>query len=183
MIIFIGGLPGTGKSSVARCLAEKLSINYYDVDEVKKVIGPQDPDFDYNMKHGIPFTEEMRLKVFKKVVEDFESLSKSNRHLLVDESLHLKKSRQVLFDGAKAHFGGYVIVWVKTDEQIVEERLTSKKRTGHILITDAMKMYRSFAKEFEPFEGSYIVCENNGSIGETTEKLYYLIQNLASLKI
>jgi gluconate kinase len=183
MVIFVGGLPGAGKSSVARFLAEKLSINYYDVDEVKKVIGPQDPDFEYNMKHGIPFKEEVRLKVFKKVVEDFESLSKSHAHLLVDESLHLKKSRQVLFNGAKEYFGGYVIVWVKTDEALVEKRLTSKKRTGHILITDPMKMYRSFAKEFEPFAGSYIVCENNGSIKETTEKLYSVIQNLASLKV
>ncbi len=182
MVIFIGGLPGSGKSSIARSLAEKLPVNYYDVDEVKRVIGPQDPDFGYNMKHGIPFTEEVRLKVFEKVVEDFESLSKSNEHLLVDESLHLKKSRQVLFDGAKAYFGGYVIVWIKTDEAIVEERLTGKERTGHIL-SDPMKMYRSFAKEFEPFDGSYIVCENNGSIGETTEKLYSMIQNLASLKI
>ena len=183
MVIFIGGLPGAGKSSIARFLAEKLSINYYDVDEVKKVIYPQDPDFDYNMKHGIPFKAQTRLKVFEKVVEDFESLSKSNVHLLVDESLHLKKLRQVLFDGANAHFGGYVIVWIKTDKQVVEERLTSKKRTGHILITDPMKMYRSFAKEFEPFDESYIVCENNGSIGETTEKLYSVIQNLVSLKI
>ena len=183
MVIFVGGLPGSGKSSVARFLAEKLSIHYYDVDEVKKLIGPQDPDFEYNMKQGIPFTEEVRLKVFRKVVEDFKSLSKSNAHLLVDESLHLKKSRQVLFDGAKAHFGGYVVVWVKTDEAIVEERLTTKKRTGHILMTDPMKMYRSFVKEFEPFEGSYIVCENNGSIEETTEKLYSLIQDLAALRI
>lgn len=182
MVIFVGGLPGAGKSSVARALAEKISIYYYDVDEVKRVIGPQDPDFEYNMKHGIPFTEEVRIKVFKKVVEDFEPLSKSNAHLLVDESLHLKNSRQILFDGAKVHFGGYVVVWVKTDEALVEERLAGTERTGHIL-SDPMKMYRSFAEEFEPFDGSYIVCENNGSIEEAMERLYSVIQNLASLKI
>ena len=86
MVIFVGGLPGAGKSSVARFLAEKLSIYYYDVDEVKKVIGPQDPDFEYNMRQGIPFTKEVRLKVFKKVVDDFEPLSETNAHLVVDES-------------------------------------------------------------------------------------------------
>jgi hypothetical protein len=51
------------------------------------------------------------------------------------------------------------------------------------MLTDPMKMYHSFAKEFEPFDESYIMWENNGSIGETTEKLYCSIKNLASLKI
>jgi len=39
---------------------------------------------------------------------------------------------------------------VKADEAIIEQRLRSKARKDHIL-TDPLKMYRSFAKEFESF--------------------------------
>jgi predicted kinase len=65
--------------------------------------------------------------------------------LVVDETLHLRRPRQILLDAAKAWFGGYVIVWVKADEAVIEQRLRSKDRTDHIL-KDQLKMNRSFAK-------------------------------------
>lgn len=181
MIVFVAGLVGAGKSSVAKRLADKLSILHYDVDQVKKEVYPQDPDFEYCMTHGIPFREETRLKVFQKVVADFQRLSENHTHLIVEECLHLKRLRQVLFDAAEAHFGGYVVVWVKADEAVIQERLLSKQRKDHIL-KDPLKMYRSFAKEFEGFEGCHIVCENNGSIEEATESLLSMMKNLASFK-
>lgn len=182
MVIFVAGLVGVGKSAIARHLAESLSIQYYDIDAVKKVIYPQDPDFARNIRDGIPFKEETRLKVFHKVAADFSHLAEHHRHLVVDETLHLRRPRQVLLDAAKTFFGGYMIVWVKTDEAIIQERLKSKERKDHIL-TDPLKMYRSFAKEFERFDESHIVCENNGSIEEATESLLSLVRHLASLRM
>jgi len=181
MVIFVAGLVGVGKSSIARRLAERLSIHYYDIDGVKKVIYPQDPDFERNIRDGIPFKEETRLKVFQKVVADFSYLAGNHRHLVVDETLHLRRPRQILFDAARTCFGGYVIIWVKAEEAAIEQRLKSKDRKNHIL-TDPLKMYHSFAKEFESFDESHIVCENNGSIEEATDSLISMIRNLASLK-
>jgi gluconate kinase len=180
MVIFVAGLVGVGKSAIARRLAERLSIPYYDVDDVKKVIYPQDPDFERNIRNGIPFKEETRLKVFRRVAADFISLAKDHKHLVADETLHLKRPRQVLLDAARACFGGYVILWVTASEAVIEQRLKTKNRKDHIL-TDPLKMYRSFAKEFERIDEPHIVCENNGSVEEATEGLITLIQNLASL--
>ena len=182
MIIFVGGFVGAGKSSIARRLAERYSFHYYDIDEVKKAIYPQDPDFKYNLTHGIPFKDETRLKVYEKVVSDFADLAQHYTHLVVDETLHKQKLRQILFDGAKKHFGDYIIIWIQTDETIIKERLTSKERTDHMLKKDPMKMYRSFAKEFENFERSYIVCHNNSSLDEATASLFSLFDNLTSIK-
>jgi len=102
--------------------------------------------------------------------------------LVVDETLHLRKLRQVLFDAAKACFGAYVVIWIKADEPVIEERLKTQARKGHIL-RDPLKMYGSFAKEFERFDESHIVCENNGSVEEAAENLVSLIRNLASLNL
>jgi gluconate kinase len=181
MVIFVAGLVGVGKSSIARRLAERLSIHYYDIDEVKKIVYPQDPDFEQNIRNGIPFKEETRLKVFRRVAADFIHLAENHKHLVVDETLHLRRPRQVLLEAAKACFGGYVIIWVRADEAVIEQRLRSKDRKDHIL-TDPLKMYRSFAKEFERFDESHVVCENNGSIEEAAESLLALIRNLASLE-
>jgi gluconate kinase len=182
MVIFVAGLVGVGKSAIARRLADKLSIHYYAIDDVKKIIYPQDSAFEQNIRNGIPFKEETRLKVFRKVVADFSHLARTDKHLIVDETLHLRRPRQVLFDAAKTLFGGYGIVWVRASEAIILERLKNKERKNHIL-TDPLKMYRSFAKEFESFDESHIVCENNGSVEEATESVLSLIRNLASLEL
>ena len=181
MVIFVAGLVGVGKSAIARLLADRVSMPYYSVDEVKKVIYPLDPDFERNIRNGIPFKEETRLKVFRQVAADFSRLAKNHKHLVVDETLHLRRPRQVLFDAAKACFGGYVIIWVKADEAVIERRLGSKDRKDHIL-TDPLKMYRSFAAELENIDEPHIVCKNNTTVEEATEGLVSLIRNLATLR-
>src|SRR5512136_1051873 len=109
MVIFVAGLVGVGKSLIAQLLADRLLIPHYSVDDVKKSIYPQDPDFEKNIRNGIPFKEETRLKVFRQVAADFSHLAENHQHLIVDETLHLRKPRQILFDAAKACFGGYVV--------------------------------------------------------------------------
>jgi len=180
MVIFVAGLVGVGKSAIARFLAEKFAIPYYSVDEVKKLIYPQDPDFEKNIRNGIPFKEETRLKVFRQVAADFANLAENHKHLVVDETLHLRRPSQVLFEAAKTCFGGYVIIWIRADEAVIEQRLRKKDRKNHIL-TDPLKMYRSFVKELEPIDEAHIVCENNTSVEEATEGLIALIRELASL--
>jgi gluconate kinase len=181
MVIFVAGLVGVGKSSIAKLLSDRLSIHYYDIDEVKKAVYPLDPDFERNIREGIPFKEETRLKVFQKVAADFSHLAGNHKHLIVDETLHLRRPRRILLDAAKACFGGYVIIWVRADEAVIEQRLKSDDRKDHIL-TNPLRMYRSFAKEFERFDEPHIVCENNGSVEEATEGLLSLIHRLASFR-
>jgi gluconate kinase len=175
MVIFVGGLIGTGKTSLARALAEKLGVYYYDVDLVKKTVYPTDPNYEYNLKNNIPFSDETRIKTFNRVVEDFAKLSKEHKNIIVDETLHKKSLRQILFDGAEKYFGKYIIAWIKAGETIIKDRLTKNQREGHIL-KDAFGMYLSFKKQFEGFENVDITFENNASLAESAEQLAKLVQ-------
>lgn len=179
MIIFVGGVIGAGKSSVAKGLAEHLSLQYYDVDEHKRAIYKKDPDYQHNMEHGIPFCEETRKKVFHKVVADFADLSHSHKHMVVDEALHKKKLREYLFKGADKYFGGYLIIWVKASEEVILARLRNKTREGHLL-QDPVSMHMAFLKEFEPFEESLIICRNDGAMEDTIKEINQLFDNIAT---
>jgi len=178
MIIFVGGLIGAGKSSVARGLAEHLSVHYYDVDEHKRPIFSQDPDFQRNMEQGIPFSEQTRMRVFQKVVGDFTELAKTHQHLVVDETLHNNQLREFLFAGAKKHFGGYLVIWVKASEEVTLKRLTSRVREGHLL-QEPVSMHKAFLEQFEPFEESIIICRNDGALEDTIEEINQLFDNIA----
>ena len=178
MIIFVGGVVGAGKSSVAKGLAEHLSLFYYDVDKHKRDIYRQDPDFKHNLDNGIPFCEETRMKLYRKVVSDFSELSKIHQHLVVDETLHKQELRHFLFAGAKKYFTSYIVVWVKASEEIILDRLTRQVRKGHIL-RDPVNMHKNFMKEFEPFRQSIVVCRNDGLLEDTIKELENLFDTIA----
>ncbi len=174
-VIFVGGLIGTGKTSLAKALAQKLGIPYCDVDKFKKEVYPTDPNYEYNLKNNIPFSDATRTKTFNRVVEEFDELSKNNKYIVVDETLHKKSLRKILFEGAKKYFGEYIVVWVRADEVIIKERLNSVPRDGHIL-KDAFGMYMSFKKEFEEFESPDIVFYNNGILEDSANQLTELVR-------
>lgn len=175
MVIFFGGLIGTGKTSLARALAERLGIYYYDVDFVKKEVYPTDPNYEYNLKNNIPFSDETRTKTFNRVVQDFKKLSKKYENIIVDETLHKKSLRQILFNGAEKYFEKYIVVWIKADEMIIKDRLSKKQREGHLL-KDSFGMYLSLKKQFEGFEKIDVNFENNASFTESVEQLVKLVQ-------
>lgn len=176
MVIFVAGLVGTGKTSLSQALSKKLGIFHYDVDEIKKLIYPTDPDYESNLKNSIPFSEETRAKVFNRVVEDFPQLAKEHKHIIVEEVLNRKNLRQILFDGADKYFGGYIIVWVKSDEAIIKRRLESNQREGHIL-KNPFGMYLSLKQQYQDFDNADIVFENNGTLEEAANQLTELVKH------
>lgn len=180
MIVFVSGLIGAGKSTIAKGLAAEINCPYYDIDEIKKKVFAEDPDFQKNMELGIPFSNATRARVYQRVIDEFAVLRQQSKYLVVDEVLHKRQLRHKLFDAAEEIFGDFMVVWVRADEDVVRQRLTGSKREGHIL-DDPMPMYESFRREFEDFNRSVIVCSNNGTPQQSIDLLNALIANTSEL--
>ena len=180
MIVFVGGLIGAGKSTIARMLADAFGCHYYDVDEVKKSVFRNDPDYERNLRDGIPFSDETRSRMFEQVIHDLESLRESHEHIVVDEVLHRRELRHKLFDAAESIFGEFIVVWVQADEPVILERLRASKRKNHFL-DDPIPMHEAFRREFENFNRSVIICNNNGTPEDAFARLMQLMSNTAAL--
>lgn len=175
MVIFLAGNIGTGKTSLAKVLAVRLTIPHYEVDYVKKVVVSEDSRLQWNVLHNVPFPEEARIKMFTRAVEDFARLAKDHRHLIVDETLHKKGPRQILLDGAVRYFGSYLMVLVEATEARIMERLMDTEREEHVL-SDPMGMYHAIKREFDPFDRVDIRFKNNMTIDKAAVKLERLIR-------
>jgi len=180
VIIFVGGLIGAGKSTIAKGLASHFDFPYYDVDKIKKVVYREDPDFDKNLREGIPFCDETRIKVFEMVCKDLESLVEKEPHVVVDETLHKRETRHVLYDEARRMAGGFIVVWVHADEDLILERLGGQKREGHLL-DDPLPMHHKLRAEFEDYKRCIIDCPNNRSPDEAVGGLVKLIESIGTL--
>ncbi len=180
MIIFVGGLVGAGKSTIAKRLATEIGCRYYDADEIKKQVFSQESDYELNLRKGIPFSDEARVKVFDRVIEDLRDLRASHDHLVVDETLHRRELRHRLYRAAEDIYGDFLVIWVRADENVIVNRLEANKREGHFL-DDPLAMFESFRRQFEDFNRSVIVCNNNGSPKEAVTSLKQLVACTSTL--
>ena len=180
MIIFVGGTIGAGKSTIARGLATHFGFPYYDVDEVKKVVYRQDPDFEKNMSEGIPFSDETRREVFRQVCSDLDDLVEKQPNIVVDETLHKREIRHILYDQARKIAGGFIVIWVQAREDVILKRLGKKKRSGHLL-DDPLPLHNTITREFEDYNRCVIDCPNNGLPEEAVADLVHLIESIGAL--
>lgn len=180
MIIFVGGLIGAGKSTIARGLAGVLEVPYYDIDEVKKAVFRTDPDYDRNMREGIPFSDATRARVYDRVIADLGVMRQTADMVVVDETLHKRDLRRRLYGAARELFGDFLVIWVRADDAVVQARLMATKREGHIL-DDPLPMQEAFRRQFEDFNRSVIVCNNNGAAKDSIAMLQGLFRTVANL--
>ena len=150
------------------------------MDEIKKVVYRQDPNFERNIAEGIPFSDELRLEVFRRMFDDLEQLIETDPHVVVDETLHKREIRHVLYDEARRIAGDFIVIWVQAREEVILERLGGKKRTGHIL-DDPLPLHNAFRREFEDYNRCVIDCPNNGTAEEAVADLVHLIEAIGGL--
>lgn len=180
MIIFVGGVIGAGKSTVAKGLADHFEFPYYDVDDVKKEVFRQDPDYRKNIAEGIPFSDALRRELFRRVFDDLEELVTKYPHIVVDETLHKREIRHFLYQEAERIAGGFIVIWVQAREDVILQRLGANKRVGHFL-SDPLPLHEAFKRDFEEYDRCVIDCHNNGEASDTVAELVMLFENITSL--
>ena len=174
------GESGSGKSTVAQGLAKHFQFHYYDVDEVKKLVCSENPEYARCMAEGVPLPDEARLEVFERVVRDLEELARREENIVVDETLHRRVMRHVLYDAARRISGDFIVVWVRADKSVIVDRLRAKKREGHIL-DDPLPMHEAIARDFEEFNRSVIVCSNNSTPENAVADLVSILEKIAGV--
>ncbi len=181
MVIFVSGLVGAGKSTIAKALAQEINSPCYEVDRVKREVYQQDPDYERKFREGIPFSNAIRSKVYKRVATDLEALSAQHDYVVVDEVLYSRQLRHKLFRAVEDIFGHFIIIWVRADEAVLLDRLRTQKREGHLLMEDPVPMHEAIRRQFEGFHRSVIVCNNMGTPQDSVASLKILLNGASRL--
>jgi len=147
MIIVLAGLIGVGKTTIAKEVSKRLDIPLYSIDDDKKKVYKEHPNYDYFLANNIPFPDDIRKKAFGAALDGLRILSRKNRHCIVEETFHKKNIREPFFAEVETLFGSMILTLVTADEATVRLRL--KDRSGHMV---GYGMYLSFREQFEPFE-------------------------------
>lgn len=158
------GLPGVGKSTVSRAIANELGADVLRTDVIRKELFAN-PEY----------TSEETTSVYDGL------LTRAWRHLDVGESIVLdatfkRRERRIgardLADSVGARFR---LVRVCCDEDVIERRIA--ERDG---VSDAdLDIYRSFRERFESVEMDHVVIDNSGSEAATRDRVARAFGDLA----
>ena len=143
-LILIAGLPGVGKSTLARRVAEQENAEIVDVDDFKR--SEKDP----NRVASQVTPPEVRWRWYEKALVYAFSLKVST--VVMDETFHLQSLRERFED--RCFLQEVEVQWIEVccNSETVERRLLEKVRVGHLLSPqEAVQMHRLFKEIWEDF--------------------------------
>lgn len=146
MLIIVCGLPGTGKTTLARALAERFSAVHISSDLIRK-----------EMMARPTYNPDEKARVYEELVERVASLLAGGDSVVADATFYRRSLRGRLVEaadraGTKAHF-----VLCTLDEADVMDRMSAGGERGG---SDAdFSIYLRIKDEFEPLKAKHAVVD------------------------
>ncbi|MGK7312642.1 MAG: AAA family ATPase [Candidatus Longimicrobiales bacterium M2_2A_002] len=152
-LVLLAGLPGVGKSVLARGLAEAADMAWIDTDRVRKRIaadgGPADSD---GFEEGI-YTPEWTERTYAECLREARSALFEGGRVVVEGSFRRGRRRAELLDAARELGVPAVLIVCEADRETVRRRLLNRDRNGADQASDAdWSVYREMERRWEPVD-------------------------------
>jgi len=148
MLIIVCGLPGSGKSSLARALAKSLRAAYISSDITRKKMFKQPS-----------YSEQEKVAVYAGMAARAEDAIRSGRDTIVDATFYLRNERERFAGIAKNASTPVFTIVCRLDERNTERRLGRRRKGGP---SDAdYEVYLKLKERFEPVEGPHLEVDSS----------------------
>lgn len=159
-LFLVCGLPGVGKTIIAKALAKEIKGKCFNIDKVKRKLFSK-KEYEKHLHFLKPWPTNLRIKAYKKIwPEVLKSIHKQS--VVLDELFHLKKTRDFILKGAKKFKIQSVIIEIKTPEKMVrnwlEKRNIVKDHPAEIV---PFGMHQAVKKIWQPIDKKHLIIYNN----------------------
>lgn len=175
MIVTMTGTPGTGKTYIAKKIAEKLkNFEYIDLNAIIK----KDKLYDSYDRKAKTFDVDIKnIKFLNKVYEDFKSTKTKNskntptKYIMKHASmaqlismLRKDKSRSLIIDSHMSHaLDSDLCIVVRADTKKISQRLKKRRYSqSKIMENVESEIFEVILEEAQDLNRNIIVIENNG---------------------
>ncbi len=139
-MILVGGLPGSGKTTFAKALAESLGIRHINSDEVRAMNGLLG---DYSA--------DTKSKVYELMQQQVEAWIRAGESVVIDATFYLQKHREDFINLSNRFDLSLFFFLIEADEGAIRERVSRRRP-----YTEAdFAVYRKVKQEYEPLNIPY----------------------------
>lgn len=155
-LIVVCGLPGVGKTTVARRIAERADATILRTDAVRKELF-SDPDY----------TDEENAAVYAELLSRAADVLREDGTIVLDATFAESSNREDARAVAEELDVPFELVKVECASDVVEERI--QQRDG---LSDAdFEIHCLFREEFDPIEIDHETVDNSGPETETLDQV------------
>ena len=166
MLIIFGGLPATGKTTIARELARRLGATYLRIDTIEQVL-----------RECATVSEPIHDEGYRVAYAIAEDNLRLGRTVIADSVNPIRLSRDAWIGVAhRAHAHAVEVEVICSDPQLHRQRVET--RAVDIRGLSLPTWEKIISREYEPWEREHIVIDTAGrSVGESVEELRRALPN------
>ena len=166
MIVAMAGLPGTGKSAIARRLAQTLPAIVLDKDVIRAALFPPS-EIEYSTRQ-----DDFCMHVMMQVVEYVLGVN-PDRHIILDGRTFSRRYQLAGWRGLATELR--VPLWViecTCSDETVKQRLDRDRAEGrHLAANRTYEMYLSVKARAEPVEGPKLVTSTEDDLARCVQRV------------
>ncbi|MCE7740474.1 MAG: nucleoside monophosphate kinase [Candidatus Heimdallarchaeota archaeon] len=148
LVIVLAGLPGTGKSTLARKLARRYGLEHISTDSVRKRIFR---DVRRNTFGRGSYSTRQRMVVYDTIYYVLYTLLKNGVGCVLDGTFYQERLRSKVRRICARFDAMFVLVIVDCPDSIISKRFKEREKRTRRTLSDAdSQIYEKFKKLFEP---------------------------------
>ncbi|MGK7884931.1 MAG: AAA family ATPase [Crocosphaera sp.] len=152
-IIIMSGLSGSGKTTVAKYLAEKINGILIRSDAVRKHLGNVSLDETGNSEL---YSQEMNKKTYERLIKLGEIVAKEGFNVILDAKFDRHQWRKPVIEIAKKDNINLTILYCYAPVETLSDRLSKRKGDISDATSDLLQQQQHNSQEFNEEEMSYV---------------------------
>ena len=150
-LVLMGGLMGTGKTTVAEALSHERGFAHLSSDETRKRLAGIDPeDRRYVEFDSDIYSPEFSQRTYQALFDEARDLLKSGRSVIVDASFRTKSERAIAVRIAEETGSPLLFALCTADDETIRQRLTDRETRGTGASDGRWEIYQAQKDHFEP---------------------------------
>ncbi|MEM3075539.1 MAG: AAA family ATPase [Candidatus Bilamarchaeaceae archaeon] len=149
MLVIICGLPGTGKSTLAKTLAEKIGAATISSDSIRMQILEQRT-----------YSEKEKEIVYEEMFKKAGNLLANGKSVILDATFYKKNYREKAKAHAEKAKTDFFIIECTTDERVLKKRLFSRTKKTSESEAD-FAVYKKVKELFEPISEPHLTVDTS----------------------